>query len=105
MEKEKLLNYVMAGLAILATVALLASAIFLFFVSGIPTQNKDLLNVVITAQITLVSLVYGWFFGSSKSSSKKDDTIAELVPPKGDVTTTTTIVSVPPTDPIDKAGG
>lgn len=64
-------------LAVLITLALIAEVGALMFVE-IKTANKDLVNVGVMATISLATIVYSYFFGSSRSSAKKDETIAQM---------------------------
>ena len=45
--------------------------------SAVPTENKDLLNLVVGTLIGSFSGIVSYFFGSSLGSSKKDQLLNE----------------------------
>jgi uncharacterized membrane protein YfcA len=46
------------------------------FVSPLPKDNSQMANTVIVALISMVSMVVGYYFGSSEGSAKKTDIMA-----------------------------
>lgn len=65
--------YVLAGIIVIGFFVILA----MMFLTEIPQQNKDILNVIIGALATCFIAIVNYFFGSSKSSSDKTDLLAK----------------------------
>lgn len=74
-DTRKLLNRTGACVAA-ALFIILAGAMYALTTHEIPEKNHDLLVVLVTAVAQLVSLVVGYFFGSSAGNKAKDDAIA-----------------------------
>jgi len=73
MKNKEIFQYVLGGLIVAGFFALL----ILLVLSAVPTENKDLLNLVVGALIGSFSGVVSYFFGSSLGSSKKDQLLNE----------------------------
>lgn len=69
MKYKELFQYILGGLIVAGFFALL----ILLVLSAVPTENKDLLNLVVGALIGSFSGIVSYFFGSSLGSSKKDE--------------------------------
>lgn len=69
MKYKELFQYILGGLIVSGFFALL----ILLVLSAVPTENKDLLNLVVGALIGSFSGIVSYFFGSSLGSSKKDE--------------------------------
>ena len=67
-EKE-IFQYILGALIVAGFFALL----ILLVLSAVPTENKDLLNLVVGSLIGSFSGIVSYFFGSSLGSSKKDE--------------------------------
>jgi len=67
-EKE-VFQYILGALIVAGFFALL----ILLVLSAVPTENKDLLNLVVGSLIGSFSGIVSYFFGSSLGSSKKDE--------------------------------
>lgn len=72
---KKIMQWLMFALAIVIVLGFFATVYILFFVE-ISQMNKDLLNIVLGAEIASFVQVVQWFFGSSKGSSDKTDIMA-----------------------------
>lgn len=66
---KEIFQYVLGGLIVAGFFALL----ILLVLSAVPTENKDLLNLVVGTLIGSFSSIVSYFFGSSLGSSKKDE--------------------------------
>ena len=53
--------------------------LILLVLSAVPTENKDLLNLVVGTLIGSFSGIVSYFFGSSLGSSKKDQLLNEKI--------------------------
>ena len=73
MKNKEIFQYVLGGLIVAGFFALL----ILLVLSAVPTENKDLLNLVVGALIGSFSSVVSYFFGSSLGSSKKGQLLNE----------------------------
>lgn len=69
MKAKEIFQYILGGLIVLGFFALL----ILLILAAVPTENKDLLNLVVGALIGVFTSVVAYFYGSSLGSSKKDD--------------------------------
>lgn len=69
MKNKEIFQYILGGLIVSGFFALL----ILLVLSAVPTENKDLLNLVVGALIGSFSGIVSYFFGSSLGSSKKDE--------------------------------
>lgn len=69
MKYKELFQYILGGLIVSGFFALL----ILLVLSAVPSENKDLLNLVVGALIGSFSGIVSYFFGSSLGSSKKDE--------------------------------
>ena len=69
MKNKEIFQYILGGLIVAGFFALL----ILLVLSAVPTENKDLLNLVVGALIGSFSGIVSYFFGSSLGSSKKDE--------------------------------
>lgn len=69
MKNKEIFQYILGGLIVSGFFALL----ILLVLSAVPTENKDLLNLVVGALIGSFSSIVSYFFGSSLGSSKKDE--------------------------------
>ena len=73
MKNKEIFQYILGGLIVSGFFALL----ILLVLSAVPTENKDLLNLVVGALIGSFSGIVSYFFGSSLGSSKKDQLLNE----------------------------
>lgn len=73
MKYKELFQYILGGLIVAGFFALL----ILLIISAVPTENKDLLNLVVGTLIGSFSGIVSYFFGSSLGSSKKDQLLNE----------------------------
>jgi hypothetical protein len=71
---QRMLNLTGAAVAIML-VWILAGGIYLLATRDIPEKNHDILLVLITSVASSVSLVIGYFFGSSSGNKAKDDAL------------------------------
>ncbi len=70
MEKAKdVFQYALGAIIIVGFFALM----IILAAREIPTENKDLLNLVVGALIGSFATIVGYFYGSSKGSSDKND--------------------------------
>jgi len=69
MKTKDLFMYILAVIIIAGIFILLG----VLLMHEIPTENKDLLNIVIGAFIASFSAVISYFFGSSKGSAEKNE--------------------------------
>jgi uncharacterized membrane protein len=74
MKIKDVFQYVLGALISIGFFTLL----YLLVKAEVPTNNKDLLNLVVGALIGSFATVVGYFFGSSKGSADKN----ELLKPK-----------------------
>jgi len=72
---KEIFQYVLGGLIVAGFFALL----ILLVLSAVPTENKDLLNLVVGTLIGSFSGIVSYFFGSSLGSSKKDQLLNEKI--------------------------
>jgi uncharacterized membrane protein YdjX (TVP38/TMEM64 family) len=75
MKNKEIFQYILGGLIVSGFFALL----ILLVLSAVPTENKDLLNLVVGALIGSFSGIVSYFFGSSLGSSKKDQLLNEKI--------------------------
>lgn len=73
MKNKEIFQYILGGLIVSGFFALL----ILLVLSAVPTENKDLLNLVVGTLIGSFSGIVSYFFGSSLGSSKKDQLLNE----------------------------
>ena len=71
MKSKDIFQYILGALIVLGFFVLLIVLVY----SGVPDQNKDLLNLVVGALIGSFATVVGYFYGSSKGSSDKNNMI------------------------------
>ena len=69
MKAKDYFQFVLGGLIVVGFFILL----YLLIYSGVPDQNKDLLNLVVGALIGSFATVVGYFYGSSKGSAEKNE--------------------------------
>jgi drug/metabolite transporter (DMT)-like permease len=69
MNAKNSFQYVLGGLIVIGFFVLL----YLLIRNEVPTQNKDLLNLVVGALIGSFATVVGYFYGSSKGSAEKTE--------------------------------
>lgn len=69
MKYKEIFQYILGALIVMGFFALL----ILLVLSAVPTENKDLLNLVVGTLIGSFSGIVSYFFGSSLGSSKKDE--------------------------------
>ncbi len=69
MKYKEIFQYILGALIVSGFFALL----ILLVLSAVPSENKDLLNLVVGALIGSFSGIVSYFFGSSLGSSKKDE--------------------------------
>lgn len=69
MKYKEIFQYILGALIVAGFFALL----ILLVLSAVPSENKDLLNLVVGALIGSFSGIVSYFFGSSLGSSKKDE--------------------------------
>ena len=69
MKAKDTFQYILGALIVLGFFVLLIALVY----SGVPDQNKDLLNLVVGALIGSFATVVGYFYGSSKGSADKND--------------------------------
>ena len=72
---KEIFQYVLGGLIVAGFFALL----ILLVLSAVPTENKDLLNLVVGTLIGSFSGIVSYLFGSSLGSSKKDQLLNEKI--------------------------
>jgi len=60
----------MYALGIIVIFSLISVVILMIF-HAVPTENKDMLNIVLGALVMMASAVVNYFFGSSKGSADK----------------------------------
>jgi len=73
---KKVMQWLMFSLGIAITLGFFATIYILCFVE-ISLVNKDLLNIVLGAEIAAFIAVVQYFFGSSKGSSDKTEIMAK----------------------------
>ena len=73
MKYKEIFQYILGALIVLGFFALL----ILLILSAVPTENKDLLNLVVGTLIGSFSGIVSYFYGSSLASSKKDQLLNE----------------------------
>lgn len=69
MKYKEIFQYILGALIVMGFFTLL----ILLVLSAVPTENKDLLNLVVGTLIGSFSGIVSYFFGSSLGSSKKDE--------------------------------
>lgn len=69
MKYKEIFQYILGALIVMGFFTLL----ILLVLSAVPSENKDLLNLVVGALIGSFSGIVSYFFGSSLGSSKKDE--------------------------------
>lgn len=69
MKYKEIFQYILGALIVSGFFALL----ILLVLSAVPSENKDLLNLVVGSLIGSFSGIVSYFFGSSLGSSKKDE--------------------------------
>ena len=69
MKAKTVAKYTLAGLITLAFFGLL----YLLLIHGVPTENKDILNITVGALISAFTGVVAFFFGSSQGSQDKTE--------------------------------
>lgn len=67
-------QYGSAGLAILAFLGLLYAMCF----NKVPSENTNLVNIMIGSLGTIVTNIFGYWFGSSLGSARKTDALEKL---------------------------
>ena len=68
MKNKEIFQYILGGMIVAGFFALL----ILLILSAVPTENKDLLNLVVGTLIGSFSGIVSYFFGSSLGSSKRE---------------------------------
>lgn len=76
-DSREVLNWAGAIMAVLVMV-LFGYVIFVLSIREIPPTNKDLMYAVVTGLIGLVTMAFGYFYGSSHQTKKQSDTIDTL---------------------------
>ncbi len=71
MKAKEIFQYILGTLIVIGFFALL----ILLVLAQVPTENKDLLNLVVGSLIGVFTSVVGYYFGSSIGSAKKDEMI------------------------------
>jgi uncharacterized protein YacL len=71
MKSKEIFQYILGALIVIGFFALL----ILLVLAQVPTENKDLLNLVVGSLIGVFTSVVGYYFGSSIGSAKKDEMI------------------------------
>jgi uncharacterized membrane protein len=66
---QQIFQYTLGAIIIIGFFVLLVTLIN----TKIPTENEDVLNLVVGALIGSFATIVGYFFGSSKGSSDKND--------------------------------
>jgi uncharacterized membrane protein len=69
MKAREIFQYILGALIVIGFFSLL----ILLIMAAVPTENKDLLNLVVGALIGVFTSVVGYYFGSSIGSAKKDE--------------------------------
>jgi len=69
MKAKEIFQYILGALIVAGFFSLL----ILLIIAAVPTENKDLLNLVVGALIGVFTSVVGYYFGSSIGSAKKDE--------------------------------
>jgi uncharacterized BrkB/YihY/UPF0761 family membrane protein len=70
---KDLFQYVLGALIVLGFFVLMVVLVY----KTIPTENKDLLNLVVGALIGSFATIVGYFYGSSKGSQEKTEILAK----------------------------
>jgi hypothetical protein len=71
MKAKEIFQYILGALIVIGFFALL----ILLVLAQVPTENKDLLNLVVGSLIGVFTSVVGYYYGSSMGSAKKDEII------------------------------
>ena len=101
MKKEFDVKSVLALVAIIGFFEVLTA----LFTCPLPKDNSQMANTVIVALIAIVTMIVGYYFGSSAGSAKKTDLLNGTPPPGTSVTETLesggtrkeTVTNTPPT--------
>jgi hypothetical protein len=80
MKAKEVFQYALAGMFILGYFALIA----FILVRMIPPENKDIALILFGTLTAGVSLILGYFFGSTKGSAEKNELLYKSKP-NGDV--------------------
>lgn len=69
MKSKQAFQYVLGALIVIGFFVLL----YLLLSAAVPSENMDLLNLVVGALIGSFATIVGYFYGSSLGSSEKND--------------------------------
>lgn len=69
MKGKDVFQYALGALITIGFFVLLIALVY----TAVPTDNKDLLNLVVGALIGSFATIVGYFFGSSKGSAEKNE--------------------------------
>jgi len=69
MKAKNIFQYVLGALIVLGFFILMVVLVY----KNVPSENKDLLNLVVGALIGSFATVVGYFYGSSLGSSEKNE--------------------------------
>lgn len=86
----------------LAVICLVLCFAYFFYISIVSHKDPVLLNVVtqvMTAMVSFVTMILGYFFGSSRSSQQKDDNINTLINSQDEKTKGVPKMDNPPAPP------
>ena len=72
-QAKDIFQYILGTLITIGFFILLLSLVY----STIPTENKDLLNLVVGSLIGSFSTIVGYYFGSSKGSADKNELLVK----------------------------
>jgi uncharacterized BrkB/YihY/UPF0761 family membrane protein len=75
-QAKDIFQYILGALITVGFFILLLSLVY----TTIPTDNKDLLNLVVGALIGSFSTIVGYYFGSSKGSADKNELLKNAQP-------------------------
>lgn len=78
MKPKDIAQLILGGLIVIGFFTLLVVLIFV----KIPTENKDIMNIVVGGLIGSFATIVGYYFGSSSSAAKKDETIGNMLRPQ-----------------------
>ena len=69
MKSKDIFQYILGALIVIGFFSLL----ILLLYTTVPSENKDLLNLVVGALIGSFASIVGYFYGSSKGSAEKNE--------------------------------
>ena len=75
MKAKDLAQLILGSLIVVGFFGLLVCLLFV----KLPTENKDIMNIVVGGLIGSFATIVGYYFGSSSSAAKKDETIGNML--------------------------